>query len=413
LDAAWYSNSSAGRIADLVNARELSAVEVVRAALQRLEVHEPTLRAFRHWWPDVALREAGSVDRRIAGGERLPLAGVPLAVKAVEPLDSVQPARLRAAGCVALGATSVPGPGTAWQTWGMTERGRTENPWVPGLSPGGSSAGSAAAVAARVVHLATGIDGAGSIRIPAAWCGVLGLKITAGVLATRDRGGLAAPGPLCHETGDAVLYLDALMDGPAPHRPVPRRPARVGWSSDLGFADVDRDQQEIARAALDRLLDADELIEHDHDLRLRDPAPVWTAARTGVGSTEVDEVRNHNRGQLTRAFEAVDLLATPTTPGPPHPHTGPGSRFNTDLTWAFNISGHPAMSLPAGLDGSGRPVGLHLVARHGHERVLLAVAASYQRIYPEAFDPPTPGQRHGSPKSCEPVEIAFPAPSQG
>jgi Asp-tRNA(Asn)/Glu-tRNA(Gln) amidotransferase A subunit family amidase len=97
----------------------------------------------------------------------------------------VQTVRLVAAGCVPVGATAVPGRGTSWQTWGHTDRGPTLNPLGPAFSPGGSSAGSAAAVAAGLVPLATGSDGAGSVRIPAAWCGVLGLKLTNGRVPAR------------------------------------------------------------------------------------------------------------------------------------------------------------------------------------------------------------------------------------
>lgn len=128
LDQQQYLDLSAVDIARLVLRRELSAVEVARAALARLGEVEPVISAFRDLWPDAAIEAAARVDRRVAAGERPPLAGVPLGVKAWEHLDSPQPRRLRDAGCIPIGATAVPSPGTAWQTWGHTERGTTANP---------------------------------------------------------------------------------------------------------------------------------------------------------------------------------------------------------------------------------------------------------------------------------------------
>lgn len=337
--------------AALVHAGERRAVDVVAEALARIAERDDDLRAFREVWPERALRVAGAVDDRIAAGERPALAGVPLGVKAWEKLGSAQVRKLVAAGCVPVGATSVP-RGTPWQTWGHTDRGPTRNPWRADRSPGGSSAGSAAAVAAGLVPLATGIDGAGSIRIPAAWCGVVGVKVTGGT----------APGPLARSARDAAAYLEALLGPPR----TTGGPLTALWSSHLGFATTDGRTVAIARAAADRLF-AGGVAHVDHDLILDDPAEAWAARRAGTDATA-------NERQLAEAFERADLILTPATPGPAHGHDGPGDTMNVALTWAFNVSGHPAASVPAGFGPDGVPVGLQIVGRRGAEATILRAA---------------------------------------
>ncbi|PPS68393.1 amidase [Streptomyces sp. 46] len=342
------------------------------------------------------LGRASDVDTRLGGlgpGPSLPLAGVPIAVKGRNGLRAAGP--LLAAGGVVVGATSVPGPGTPWQTWGLGARGRTVNPWRADRTPGGSSAGAAAAVAAGLMPLATGGDGAGSVRIPAAWCGVLGLKTTSGRLPSGDRTGLAVPGVLARSAADAGLWWAVVSGEPVPAEAA--LPVTAVWSHDLGFAGPDPEPVALARAAVERLEAAGvvRLVRPRVPLRLTDPGPAWLALRTagadparadlagtdlagadlaGVDLAGAERVRAENDRRLAGVFGEAELLLTPTAPTAPHGHEGPGERYSTSLTWAFNLSGHPALSVPAGFGGDGCPAGLQLVAPHGREALLLAVA---------------------------------------
>lgn len=403
---------SAEEIASAVRSRALRAVDVVAEALDRIEQADPVLSAFIEVWADDALRRAGEVDARVGAGERLPLAGVPIGVKGRRGLGTAGP--LLEAGCVAVGATSVPGPGTVWQTWGLGRHGPTVNPWRHDRTPGGSSAGSAVAVAAGLVPLATGNDGAGSVRIPAAWCGVVGLKVGNGRLPSSDRTGLMVPGVLTRRVGDAAAYWrvmsgNAMAAGPgaevgsragaeagagAGSRAGAEAGAEAGagfmsatadpptavWSPDLGFDSPDPDVVAVAHAAALRLDEAGalRLTRPRALLRLHDPAPAWLALRTpGAGPTpEVHRIRAANDSRLAALFAGTRLLLTPTAPTAPHGHEGPGERYSTALTWAFNLSGHPAISIPAGFGPDGCPVGLQLVAAHGEEALLLEVAGA-------------------------------------
>ncbi|MEE1830638.1 amidase family protein [Streptomyces sp. SP17KL33] len=389
------------RIAAGVRAGEVRAVDVVAAALARIEWAEPTLCAFVEVWAEEALRRAGEVDAQVAAGVWLPLAGVPIGVKGRTGLRTAAARALVAAGCVPVGATSVPGRGTPWQTWGLGSGGRTVNPWRADRTPGGSSAGSAAAVAAGLVPLATGTDGAGSVRIPAAWCGVVGLKTTNGRLPSADRTGLAAAGVLTRHAADAAAYWrcvtgEAGVTGEANEAGEGACPPLTAvWSADLGFADTDAEPASIAHAAALRLEQTGlvRLVRHrpqDDPVRLEDPAPAWLTLRGAphddpAAVRAAQELRAENDRRLAALFREADLILTPTTPNAPHGHDGPGDRYSTALTWAFNLSGHPALSIRAGFDADGCPVGLQMVARRGEEEMLLrtASAAEAARTYPE------------------------------
>lgn len=416
LQPAEYRALTARQIAAHVRARTLSAHETARAALAYVAEQDDAVRAFTELWPRRAEAYAAEVERRVRAGEPLPLAGVPLAVKATEGLTSRQTIRLLAAGCVPVGATSTPGRGTSWQTWGSTDRGPTLNPLDPHVSPGGSSAGSAAAVATGMVPLATGSDGAGSVRIPAAWCSVVGLKPTNGLVPARDRAGLNISGPLARTAEDAAAYLDALAGTTTlPGLSPPRRPLRTAWSPTLGFADTVPRVADTALSFLHLLAGSGAVAPHDVALRLPDPAPCWTALREGTGpagsgaTPGVTETRAALSYALDELFAEYDLLATPTTPNPPHGHEGPGAVMSVALTWAFNITGHPAVSIPAGRTAAGEPVGLQLVARPGGEAELLGIAAAAESgaDIPDAV-PPVPAGQGGEVVTDQPQHLLVP-----
>jgi amidase len=355
------SGLDATAISAMVVRRDVSAVEVVRAALDRLAELDDQLRAFQVVWPEQALADARDVDRAVAHGARPRLAGVPIGLKAWQRSQVLHTRRLRTEGAVPLGLTSVPLPTTEWQTWGHTARGTTANPWRLDRSPGGSSAGSAAAVAARMVPLATGSDGAGSPRIPAAWCGVLGLK------PTNPTADLAVVGAIVRSARDMALHLSVLLDREVfPNR----RRLRAAWSATLGFADVDREQASVVWAAVERLASAGVVTVSPEPVGLCAPAEVWQAVRAGREHPD----RGENDRRLEQLFRHVDVLLTPTTPNPPHGPEGPGATLSPNLTWAFNLSGHPTLTMPAGLRGDGLPVGLQAVAPRGREDTLLGIA---------------------------------------
>ena len=369
----------------------MSASACVATALERLTATDGWVRAFVDVDPTAALAAAADMDlpRGSSSGR---LAGVPIAVKGRAGPGSDQARRLVAAGAIVLGTTSTP-RGTTHQTWGHTDRGPTRNPWRPHLSPGGSSAGSAAAVAAGVVALATGTDGAGSSRIPAAWCGIFGYKPTTALAVPTGPAVPAVPAPLARDPRDLRLWADVVL-GDLP--PVGEASTAV-WSPDLGYAahELDPDVVAVAHAAAQRLADRVGLRWADPTVELLDPATAWTALRdpaaTVADRRAADAARAHNDDRLAELFTRADLLLTPTTPAGPHGHAGPGTRMSVALTWAFNLSGHPALSIPAGTTADGVPVGLQVVARPRADRTLLDLAAACP---PAAPAPSRPARRY-------------------
>lgn len=451
-------------IADAVRQRHVSPLEVLDYFLGRIERVNPPLNAFVHVDAERARAEARAQGEAVAQGDDPGLfAGVPLGVKDLEaaagmPLtfgslpfahnvadrDSVQVARLKAAGCIVVGKTNTPEHGyTGWTTNRLF--GPTRNPWDPSRTPGGSSGGSGAAVAAGMVPLATGSDAGGSIRIPASFCGVYGLKPSFGRIPRADPAppgwrDISHLGPLCWSVRDAARWLDVAagphpddldcLDAPTGRYEgslrLPERPLRIGWSPDLGYATVQSEVVAVAREAAQTFAALGHLVEEVPPL-FDDPMPILlTIMRVddyaiferrfeelkdqfdpgfrqlmeqgrGIPATEYAraQARRHKLAwTVNRFFEQYDLLLTPTMPVEPFGVEGPapsetaGRRVElksyTPFTYPFNLTRNPAASCPAGLSGAGLPVGLQIVGPRLRDDLVLAASAAYEAARPWA-----------------------------
>ncbi|MFF6928454.1 amidase [Streptomyces californicus] len=434
-----------------------TSTALVADALARIEATQPTLNAFRHLRAEAALAEAAEADRRLAAGERLPLLGVPVAVKDDTDVaglpthfgcagerppataDSEAVRRLRAAGAVVVGKTNSCELGQ----WPFTEGpgfGATRNPWNTAHTPGGSSGGSAAAVAAGLVPAALGSDGAGSVRIPAAWTHLVGIKPQRGRVSVHPHSdafqGLTVNGPLARTVADAALLLDAAA-GPHPqdlHRPpavraaeaARRDPGRLrvalAWRPPLTLTGAGPDP-EVRRAVTALAETLARLGHHVEEARprygliglafvpratagiaefaARHPEPALldprtrSALRTGtrlggraVRAARAREVRQHRRIGALFDASGFDVLLTPTTAAPP-PRIGRFdqlSAWRTDLAmtaacpyaWPWNVLGWPGVNIPAGFTRSGLPVGAQLLGPSRAEERLIALAAQLE-----------------------------------
>jgi amidase len=448
-------------LAELVRSGSVSPVEVVRAHLEQVEALDDHLGAFVRVRRERATEEAERLATR-PDLSALPLAGVPVAVKdnvpvAGEPMrwgsvatpeapqreDHEVVRRLREAGAVVVGITRMPELG-AWATTDGPS-GTARNPWNPERTPGGSSGGSAVAVAAGMVPVAHGNDGLGSIRIPAAACGLVGVKPGPGVVpaaigATSWRG-LAENGVLATTVADAALALSVIAGRPdLRHASPPHRPLRVAVSARSPLPGV-RAEREVGAAVLAtaRLLSG-----AGHRVRRADPPYTGALARTGVlwwaalvaeeaeamvraGTLDPRRLeprtRRHvavGRGALRlrvaregdleawrrraeRFMEGFDLLLAPALARPPvravEWHRRPwvanvavAARY-APFAGPWNVARFPAVVVPAGFHSSGLPLSVQLVAGPGGERTLLAAAAQLEALRPWPRHAPVSGLR--------------------
>ncbi|WP_233491727.1 amidase [Blastococcus sp. TBT05-19] len=455
--AAGIVGLSATEIAARVHAGELTAVEVVRAHLDHIEAVDARIGAFRVVRREAALAEAAAVDASPARFA-LPLAGVPVAIKdnvavsgetctdgssarsaGPEGKDHPVVKRLRKAGAVVVGITRVPelclyaatdAPGTV-----------TRNPWDTALSPAGSSGGSAAAVASGSVPIAHGNDGMGSLRLPAAACGLVTLKpgrgVVPGGIGADDWSGMAVNGALATTVADLAAAHAVLAGEESPSPADPGRPLRIAVSSRSPVPGVGADA--ATRATLDAVVA--QLRAAGHTVVRRNPpitpgAAAGALARWMAGAEDDAEFlgidraalqprsRTHARvgrvvrrlglvrprtqerfrERMTAFFDDVDLLLTPVTTGPPLParpwhERGFLANIAANARWApwtaaWNLAGLPAAVLPAGTRPDGPPVPVQFVGPPGAEGRLLWMAGELERRLPwrryaPTFDPTT------------------------
>lgn len=436
--------ASAVEIAASVRAGTLSARSAVEAALSRIAERDPGLGAFQLVRAEAALREADAVDARTDRAE-LPLAGVPVAIKdnvavAGEPMrigsagsdpapqqgDHAIVARLREAGAVVVGLTAVP----ELCVFAATDSafGTTRNPWNTAHTPGGSSGGSAAAVASGMVPVAHGNDGMGSIRIPAACCGLVGIKPGFGLvpsgLGASSWFGMAENGPLATTVADAALVLSVLAGRPELATVGEPGTLRVALSTKapMSATPVDAQWAEAARGT------AEALRELGHTVRKADPPYRQVVSTSGIvrwtAGTELDARTLADRSKLARRtrrhaalgalalraglpreggstrwqrtaetfFSEHDVLLTPALAQPPISSARWSERGWLANVWSnshyapfaapWNLAGWPAIAVPAGVSSAGLPLSVQLVARPGGEALLLALAAQLERSRP-------------------------------
>ena len=454
---------SAAELGPLYASRKLSPVEVAKDALDRIERFEPEINAFVVRDAEVTLAMAEASQARWLKGAALgPLDGVPVTIKdniaiAGWPMrrgsaissdapwtdDAPAAARLREAGTVFLGKTTMPEYG--WKGVGDSPlSGITRNPWDTTTGPGGSSAGAASCAALNLGCIHIGTDGAGSVRIPAAFSGVVGLKPTYGrvpAYPVSTMGFLAHLGPLTRTVTDTALAMNAIgrpdvrdmtamTDQPPDYVAALKggvKGLRLAWSPRLGGdVTVDPEIAALTREAARAFRELGATVE-EVDPGFADPIEtlmtIWSAgaalalrstdadgrsqmdpglvavAEAGErvpGSAYVDALLNQRNAlalHMAQFHARFDLLLTPTLPlpafavganTPAHGAYGDDWTRWTPFTYPFNITQAPAISLPCGLTRAGLPAGLQLVGAFGRDELVLRAAAAFESARPFA-----------------------------
>ena len=436
---------------------DLSAREVVAAHLARIEAVNGHVNAIVSLRPEQALADADAADRRGSGGGALgPLHGLPIAIKDLEDTagirttygsrlfadhvpeaDTLLVSRLRAAGAIIVGKTNTPEMGAGSHTFNEVF-GTTRNPWAPRRSAGGSSGGAAAALAAGMLPIADGSDYGGSIRNPASFNNVVGLRPTPGLVPDPDEGdawevGLVA-GPMARTVGDLALMLTAIA-GPDVRSPLSHGdPAafagelradldglRVAWCPDVGGLPIEPAVQAVLTGARERLAALGAHVEDVAlDLRGADDAfetlrALGFARRLGPQLDQLRGIVKHTiiwnteqglaldgttvaralgtRGDVFRMVAALlehfDVIAAPAAQVAPfdaeleYPAEVSGVEMPHYLGWMracsrITVSAHPVVAVPAGFTPDELPVGLQFVGRYGGDRRLLEIGAAWE-----------------------------------
>jgi amidase len=449
----------------LIRRKQVSPLEVTRAVLDRIETVNPALTAYC----TVAVEQALAAARRAtaAVGKKSatlgPLHGVPVSIKDLAPTKGIRTTwgskifehhvpeedglvveRLKAAGAIVIGKTNTPEFGAGANTFNAVF-GPTRNPWNPALTCGGSTGGGAVALATGMGPLAQGSDLGGSLRLPAAFCAVVGFRTSPGLVPVWPRvaawDGYSVEGPMARTVADTALMLSTIA-GPDSRVPISypidtrallaavKRPSvkglRIAWGGDLGVTPLDHEVRRVAESTLAvfRRLGArveaahpsfdevDEIVRTSRGVsmvtRHEDKLPQWKPLmqenlvrniEQGLALT-ASEIANGERLRTTlfhrvRQFmERYDLILTPTAAVPPFPlefRSGPPEINGVPmkhyiqwalLTYAFTVIGAPAISVPAGLTKDRLPVGLQIAGRWHDEATVLRAAAAFELAQP-------------------------------
>lgn len=454
-------------LARMIARRTVSPVEVLSNALARIEEVNPKLNCFCFVWHDEALEAADAAAQAVVRGEKLgPLHGVPIALKDTTPTaghrttlgsythenwvpdhDAYIVGALRRAGAIIVGKTTTPEFAHTLVTdsplWGVTR-----NPWNLERTTGGSSGGSAAAVAAGCVPLAEGTDMGGSVRIPAAWCGIVGLKPGLGRIPMDTLPGLfdlmSHHGPLARTIDDVRLFLQAtqgpddadILSVPCPldlEAPVPVsvEGLRLALSIDLGLWAVDPAIEAAVRAAAAALTGAGAVVEEVEVSVTRKDEDVWVDLWSVFMATyyghlvepyaakmDPDVLQLIERGnrltavqlkglelertalwrRLAPVFASYEALLCPTMSSGPSPAAkadrpkdppADGRYHAADMTGVFNlVAPCPALSVPCGWDADALPIGLQVVGRRWREDTVLRIGRAVELALPDAIRRP-------------------------
>ena len=462
----YYADAT--ELAERIRTKALSPVEVMNAHLERMEKVNPRLNAIVIH-VDGVMERAREAEAAIMRGENWgTLHGVPFTIKDcidtrgirttrgskffekhIPDADATVVTRLRDAGGIMIGKTNMPEFAMWWETSNLVF-GRTENPWMEGRTPGGSSGGEAAAIAAGLSPLGMGSDLGGSIREPAHYCGIVGLKATHGRVPLTGHWPdtllrFMHVGPMARTVRDIALAMSVLSgpDGhdhyavpvPVPGIPdmdAPLPPLRVGWCAEGPFSPIDAEVREtVAKAAsafeelgceVEQIL-LQEWVEldtqnisgtiitaeggqyldpiisgHEDQLapsmqrRLKLPVPTHGEYLEAVSNLEA------LRRATLRYFSDHDLILCPTGPVPAHPHDTPEldiegqkvpGRNALRATIPSDLTGSPAISVPFGWSANGLPIGVQLIGRHFSETSLMHAAAALEALFaPEQRHPP-------------------------
>ena len=430
--------------AGLLERGEISAVQLIEWQLAAIEASQPVINSYLHVDADVALAAAADSDARRARGQARALEGVPVAVKdnidaagmrttaGMAILSEAPPAAadnpavagLRAAGAVIIGKLNMHEAALGADN-DNPHFGACHNPHRPGFTPGGSSGGSGAAVAAGLCAAALGTDTMGSVRIPASYCGVFGLKPTWGAVSTRGTVPLCRRldhiGPLARSARDLGVLLEA-MTGFDPDCAQSRAvrfasphtgPLRIGVVDFGDEAGIDADVQQAVDAGLQCMLglghsrvdlpapefpsgqarragllmcEAELLVEHaDAWHRRREGfSPLlaklmgWAEARSAAELAAASLLVDRAQVQLQQWLRDCDVLLMPTTPQRAFSFGSPVPANQADLTAYANMAGNPALSLPLPVATGELPVGMQLIGHSGDDLRLVALAAAFQ-----------------------------------